>query len=600
MRAGRSIEELYERESARILAMCRAILGDRGDAEDAMQETFARVAARRDTLEGDPAAYLVVVARHVCLDELRRHRRIQAARHSWPPDPAPDDTAVDRSLLRLAWRNLSHVERYLIAGVVNGLSLGEMARHSGVSTDVAAQRISRARRRMRRLVAAPALVLFPLAAAAGRPLRRLGSLPADIAGALAGRAHQGEALAGPLIVGVIAGMLGTPAAGGARPASPPVVSHVPVVAAPSAASASPAANLHARLPGRPLALAPTAVPSPPAPPSLPPLPEHSVFDHTHVTSFTASPSYSDDHTVFATGTCLVTGCNALFRSTDGGRSWTALRGDGLAGGRILLPPDYPRTPLLFSAAQGSGLLRSDDGGATFTAVTAPLSGLAAVDPTSPPGDTRVVLQLNHSTALASYRDSDRSLTPVTGLPTDVASIAALFSAPGADAVYVAIGEVIGGSSLYACNGAASCTRAGPGLTGQPLLSPTFAADHTMFVRQTTAVAISRVDGSGARTVSTGSALAVAAIPAADYATSGHLDILIRRQVDPGGLLAMVTYTLATATTSAPSPTGFTSAMDLDTVARLPDGRILTAITVTPQRYAVRCSTDNGASFTASC
>ena len=59
---GFDIEALYRREHARIHAMCMAILHEADDAEDAVQETFARVALRLEALAGNPVGYLVVVA----------------------------------------------------------------------------------------------------------------------------------------------------------------------------------------------------------------------------------------------------------------------------------------------------------------------------------------------------------------------------------------------------------------------------------------------------------------------------------------------------------------------------------------------------------
>src|SRR5258708_5169734 len=139
-------EDLYRRERDRILAMCMAMLGDRADAEDAVQETFARVTARLGGLRGDAGGYLVVVARNVCRDELRRRRRDGPAVENAAvcAGPAVEQTAIERSLLRTAWRRLSAPERTLLAAVFSGLSTPEIADRSGLSVDVTPQRISRA------------------------------------------------------------------------------------------------------------------------------------------------------------------------------------------------------------------------------------------------------------------------------------------------------------------------------------------------------------------------------------------------------------------------------------------------------------------------
>jgi hypothetical protein len=62
---------------------------------------------------------------------------------------------------------------------------------------------------------------------------------------------------------------------------------------------------------------------------------------------------------------------------------------------------------------------------------------------------------------------------------------------------------------------------------------------------------------------------------------------------------MLSYFLSTATVTA-APAAFSTAMDLSTVQRLPDGRILIAASAGNQSYAVRCSSDDGATFAATC
>ena len=58
-------------------------------------------------------------------------------------------------------------------------------------------------------------------------------------------------------------------------------------------------------------------------------------------------------------------CPAIFRSQDGGSSWSRLTALGYTGGTVILPAAYPTDPTVFVAGS-TGLLRSDDGGASFT------------------------------------------------------------------------------------------------------------------------------------------------------------------------------------------------------------------------------------------
>lgn len=61
----------------------------------------------------------------------------------------------------------------------------------------------------------------------------------------------------------------------------------------------------------------------------------------------------------------------IYRSQDGGRSWSPLTGSGLPGGdwgrtAVAVSPDGKRVYALIDVAQKSGLYRSDDGGDTWT------------------------------------------------------------------------------------------------------------------------------------------------------------------------------------------------------------------------------------------
>jgi RNA polymerase sigma factor (sigma-70 family) len=71
------VEQLYRREGRRLLGMLTAYLGDRSEAEDVLQESFARVQRARHRIE-DPeraAAYLRTTAFNTARSSLRRRRR---------------------------------------------------------------------------------------------------------------------------------------------------------------------------------------------------------------------------------------------------------------------------------------------------------------------------------------------------------------------------------------------------------------------------------------------------------------------------------------------------------------------------------------------
>src|SRR5437867_2639490 len=75
--AGTFLTELFERHSKMVLGLCRLLLRDRVEAEDAMQQTF--LSAYRSILHGsvprEPAAWLATIARNESLSRIRGRMR---------------------------------------------------------------------------------------------------------------------------------------------------------------------------------------------------------------------------------------------------------------------------------------------------------------------------------------------------------------------------------------------------------------------------------------------------------------------------------------------------------------------------------------------
>jgi len=90
-----------------------------------------------------------------------------------------------------------------------------------------------------------------------------------------------------------------------------------------------------------------------------------------------APDYAQSHTVFASGTdrsCSGSPCQRLVRSTDGGHSWSILAARGWTGGDVVPVLAKGRVILLAPTVDGSSILRSDDGGDTFS-VALPYGGM---------------------------------------------------------------------------------------------------------------------------------------------------------------------------------------------------------------------------------
>ncbi len=87
--------EIYQKP---VYNLCYRMLGNAGDAEDAAQEAFLR--AYKSLSRYDPkrsfATWLLSIASHYCIDQLRKRRftsfSIDDEDHAWlePPDPGPN------------------------------------------------------------------------------------------------------------------------------------------------------------------------------------------------------------------------------------------------------------------------------------------------------------------------------------------------------------------------------------------------------------------------------------------------------------------------------------------------------------------------------
>jgi RNA polymerase sigma-70 factor (ECF subfamily) len=85
---------LYAQCSAKLMGTLLRILGNRGEAEDALQEVFTRVwlrAARFDPERGRGMTWLIAIARNHAIDRLRA--RVEAT----PDDEGAVDALVDDS-----------------------------------------------------------------------------------------------------------------------------------------------------------------------------------------------------------------------------------------------------------------------------------------------------------------------------------------------------------------------------------------------------------------------------------------------------------------------------------------------------------------------
>jgi RNA polymerase sigma-70 factor, ECF subfamily len=135
-----AFETLYQRYSRSVLGLALRRLGDRGRAEDALQETFAAIwrAAKTYRPERGPAApWLFAVARNSISDRGRARREPPAEAPDEPSNEAGPDEQAEHNWV--AWRVhsaldvLSESERRLIElAYWSGMSQSEIASLEGI------------------------------------------------------------------------------------------------------------------------------------------------------------------------------------------------------------------------------------------------------------------------------------------------------------------------------------------------------------------------------------------------------------------------------------------------------------------------------------
>lgn len=143
-----AFEALWRRYGGAVLSVCRSILRDPEAAEDATQEAFARAwrsAATVDARRGEPAAWLMTVARNAALNVARVTRPEPVARIEETPDPLDVREAVDRLWLRGALTRLPEREQVVIGlAYFSDLSHSQVAIRTGEPLGTVKSRIRRA------------------------------------------------------------------------------------------------------------------------------------------------------------------------------------------------------------------------------------------------------------------------------------------------------------------------------------------------------------------------------------------------------------------------------------------------------------------------
>lgn len=97
---GVDLDEAFRLHGAELLRVAAFILGDRGAAEDVVQDVFMRLHEREGLVDGDPQYYLRAAVINGCRSTLRRWRLIRRhAEHQGQQSACPPLTAEEAALI---------------------------------------------------------------------------------------------------------------------------------------------------------------------------------------------------------------------------------------------------------------------------------------------------------------------------------------------------------------------------------------------------------------------------------------------------------------------------------------------------------------------
>jgi len=150
--------ELVRNYSARIFAICFSMLSNKDDAEDITQQAFLKgftdIKQLRDLDKF--GAWITQIAKHMCLDLLRKRKLNKIALKQIATDYVKDESTYDQDkYTRLQSALMQLTEEYrlpLLLYYFDGQSTKSIAESLEITTATAQTRLSRARRKLRQLL----------------------------------------------------------------------------------------------------------------------------------------------------------------------------------------------------------------------------------------------------------------------------------------------------------------------------------------------------------------------------------------------------------------------------------------------------------------
>jgi len=154
----RDFTRVAEEYGARLYAVARRLLGNRADAEDAVQRALTNCFAARAAYSPRWAlsTWIYRALTNVCLDELRRRRVRADHADAGAPPPVVARFDVESVDLDRALERVPREARVLLAlRYVDGLSYGELARIRGISVNTVKSQLARGKTILRQTLDLP-------------------------------------------------------------------------------------------------------------------------------------------------------------------------------------------------------------------------------------------------------------------------------------------------------------------------------------------------------------------------------------------------------------------------------------------------------------
>ena len=144
--------ELVGRYQNRLFTVAHRLLGNRADAEDAVQRAFLNCYLKSDSYDArwQVSTWLYRVLTNVCVDELRRRKGAKPPMEMPDAGRPPERTGQHLDLRRALEKVPTEARLLLALRYVDGLSYGELARIRGISINTVKSQLARGKSILRK------------------------------------------------------------------------------------------------------------------------------------------------------------------------------------------------------------------------------------------------------------------------------------------------------------------------------------------------------------------------------------------------------------------------------------------------------------------